>query len=54
MSEAWHTELRRERTRFLETVSELTDDEFDHAPTLCADWAPRDVLAHLIGRNNFV
>ncbi|MGW1916771.1 maleylpyruvate isomerase family mycothiol-dependent enzyme [Streptomyces sp. NPDC002076] len=49
VSTAWHLELRRERTRFMETMSELTDDEFNNAKTLCADWAPRDVLAHVVG-----
>ncbi len=44
--------LCAERVRFLETIESLTDDEFDHAPTLCAGWAPRDVLAHLIGTDH--
>lgn len=42
-------ELRRERARFLRTLDGLTDDEFDNAPSLCAGWAPRDVLAHVVG-----
>lgn len=33
----------------METISELTDGEFDNATTLCAHWAPRDVLAHVVG-----
>jgi uncharacterized protein (TIGR03083 family) len=41
--------LLAERAAFLTTVSELSDAEFDSAPTLCAGWAPRDVLAHLVG-----
>jgi uncharacterized protein (TIGR03083 family) len=41
--------LRDERAAFLTTVAELTADEFDSAPTLCAGWAPRDVLSHLMG-----
>lgn len=41
--------LREERAAFLATVSELSPTEFDSAPTLCVGWAPRDVLAHLIG-----
>lgn len=27
----------------------LGDEEFEHGATLCAGWAPRDILAHLIG-----
>ncbi|MER7394240.1 maleylpyruvate isomerase family mycothiol-dependent enzyme [Streptomyces sp. NPDC000151] len=42
-------ELRQERARFLDTIESLTDAEFDGASTLCAGWAPRDVLAHLTG-----
>lgn len=42
-------ELRRERGLFLDTIDTLTDDEFAHGRTLCEGWAPRDVLAHLIG-----
>lgn len=42
-------ELRRERARFLATMESLTDAEFEGARTLCAGWAPRDVLAHVIG-----
>ena len=41
--------LLAERAAFLTTVSELSDREFESGPTLCAGWAPRDVLAHLIG-----
>ena len=41
--------LVAERRRFMGTVESLTDGEFDHGRTLCAAWAPRDVLAHLIG-----
>jgi uncharacterized protein (TIGR03083 family) len=41
--------LRTERAAFLATVSDLSEQEFDAAPTLCEGWAPRDVLAHLIG-----
>jgi uncharacterized protein (TIGR03083 family) len=41
--------LREERAAFLGTVSELSPDDFEGAPTLCVGWAPRDVLAHLIG-----
>lgn len=42
-------ELRRERRLFMDTIDTLTDDEFSHGTTLCEGWAPRDVLAHLIG-----
>jgi uncharacterized protein (TIGR03083 family) len=35
----------------LDTIESLTDDEFDNGTTLCAGWAPRDVLAHVIGAN---
>jgi uncharacterized protein (TIGR03083 family) len=38
-----------ERAAFLSTVSELSPEEFESAPTLCDGWAPRDVLAHLVG-----
>jgi uncharacterized protein (TIGR03083 family) len=31
------------------TVESLTDEEFDNGRTLCAGWAPRDVLAHIVG-----
>ncbi len=41
--------LRDERAAFVATVSELSPREFDSAPTLCEGWAPRDVLAHLVG-----
>jgi uncharacterized protein (TIGR03083 family) len=41
-------ELLAERIRFVRTVESLTDTEFEHGRTLCAGWAPRDVLAHLV------
>lgn len=41
--------LVTERERFMQTIVTLTDAEFEHGRTLCAGWAPRDVLAHLIG-----
>lgn len=31
------------------TIESLTDAEFAAGPTLCTGWAPRDVLAHVIG-----
>ena len=40
---------RAARHAFLDTVEALSDAEFDDGRTLCAGWAPRDVLAHLIG-----
>lgn len=41
--------LRRERRRFMVTMESLSDDEFESGRTLCEAWAPRDVLAHVIG-----
>lgn len=41
--------LRAERKAFLATLTGMTPDEFEAAPTLCEGWAPRDVLAHLLG-----
>lgn len=41
--------LVAERKRFMGTVESLTDDEFASGRTLCSQWSPRDVLAHLIG-----
>lgn len=41
--------LLDERAAVLTTIESLTDDEFEAAPTLCEGWAPRDVLAHLVG-----
>jgi len=34
------------------TIEGLTDAEFSSAPTLCEGWAPRDVLAHVIGTDS--
>lgn len=42
-------DLRAERAAILETLDALTDEEFDHGTTLCEAWAPRDILAHLMG-----
>ncbi|MDQ1712519.1 MAG: hypothetical protein QOE45_1969 [Frankiaceae bacterium] len=42
-------DYRAERAAFLSTVESLTPEEFEHGTTLCAGWAPRDVLGHLIG-----
>ncbi len=46
-------DLRRERARLMTTIESLTDDEFEHGTTLCTEWAPRDVLAHVIGLDRF-
>jgi len=44
--------LIAERRRFMQTIESLTDTEFESGRTLCAAWAPRDVLAHLIGTDD--
>jgi uncharacterized protein (TIGR03083 family) len=36
------------------TMASLTDEEFDSGSTLCAGWAPRDVLAHVIGTDDIL
>ncbi len=41
--------LRAERHRLIDTLDGLSDDDFDAGTTLCAEWAPRDVLGHVIG-----
>lgn len=41
--------LRTERAAIVETMHSLTSEEFESAPTLCAGWAPRDILAHVMG-----
>ena len=41
--------LREEREALLETMMSLTASEFSTAPTLCDGWAPRDILAHVMG-----
>ncbi|MGH3736341.1 MAG: maleylpyruvate isomerase family mycothiol-dependent enzyme [Micromonosporaceae bacterium] len=45
----WPGLLRAERAALMRTLESLTDQEFDAAPTLCAGWAPRDILAHVVG-----
>lgn len=40
---------REERAEFVRTLESLTDAEFDAGRTLCEDWSPRDVLAHVMG-----
>lgn len=42
-------DYRAERRALLATMESLTPEEFENGTTLCAEWAPRDVLAHLIG-----
>ncbi|SEG12044.1 TIGR03083 family protein [Thermomonospora echinospora] len=46
---ALEDELRAERFRLIETLEGLSDDDFDAGATLCTEWAPRDVLGHVIG-----
>jgi mycothiol maleylpyruvate isomerase-like protein len=46
--------LKRERARFMTTIDSLTDDEFEIGTTLCEGWAPRDVLAHIIGTQDML
>lgn len=41
--------LIAERRRFMQTIVSLSDAEFEHGTTLCSEWTPRDVLAHLVG-----
>jgi uncharacterized protein (TIGR03083 family) len=41
--------LREERQAIAATMRSLSDDEFESATTLCEGWAPRDILAHLMG-----
>lgn len=40
---------RAERQALNATIESLTDEELLHGTTLCGGWAPRDVMAHLIG-----
>lgn len=47
-------ELRAERFRMIETLDGLSDDDFDAGTTLCSEWAPRDVLGHVIGIDYFL
>lgn len=42
-------DYRAERKALFATMESLTLDEFEHGKTLCTEWAPRDILAHLIG-----
>lgn len=38
-----------ERQQFLDTMESLTREQFTSGTTLCSEWAPRDILAHLVG-----
>ncbi|MBI2704932.1 MAG: hypothetical protein HYX32_06545 [Actinobacteria bacterium] len=42
-------EFIEERAAVVRTIESLSPDEFEHGTTLCDEWAPRDVLAHLVG-----
>ena len=42
-------ELRAERHAVVATLESLSDAEFESGTTLCTEWAPRDILAHLMG-----
>ena len=41
--------LREERRAIVETMRSLDATTFETAPTLCDGWAPRDILAHVMG-----
>lgn len=41
--------LRAERRQVVATLRSLTPEELEDGRTLCGAWAPRDVLAHLLG-----
>ncbi len=40
--------LVAERERFVRTIESLSDEEFERGRTLCSEWTPRDVLAHVM------
>jgi uncharacterized protein (TIGR03083 family) len=42
-------DLRAERHAVVATMESLTDEELESGATLCTEWAPRDILAHLMG-----
>lgn len=42
-------DLRAERYAVLETLESLDDETFSSGRTLCSEWSPRDILAHLMG-----
>ena len=41
--------LRKERAAIVATMRSLTSEQFENGPTLCEGWAPRDILAHVMG-----
>lgn len=41
--------LREERAAIVATMRSLSPEQFEHGPTLCEGWAPRDILAHVMG-----
>ncbi|AYG78001.1 hypothetical protein DWB77_00108 [Streptomyces hundungensis] len=41
-------ELRAERRRLISTLDTLPDEVFETGRTLCSEWAPRDILGHLL------
>lgn len=41
--------LREEREALLATMRSLDSEQFESGPTLCEAWAPRDILAHVMG-----
>ncbi len=45
-------DLVAERISLLDMIASLTNEEFESGRTLCAGWAPRDVLAHVIGADD--
>lgn len=50
----YENELKAERHRLIDTLDGLTDDDFDNGTTLCSEWAPRDVLGHVVGLDHFL
>jgi uncharacterized protein (TIGR03083 family) len=45
-------EVVLERTALVATLEAMSARDFESGPTLCAGWAPRDVLAHVMGVEN--
>lgn len=42
-------DLLTERAELVATMADLSDDEFESGRTLCSEWSPRDILAHVVG-----
>lgn len=40
---------RAERAAFRATIEPLSRDDLEHGKTLCEEWAPRDVVGHILG-----